>query len=269
MLKLKMLIQKLEKRFYPREEIAKIMNLSSKDNNFAAKVKTRLNNWKYEYNYSRKGVEIIKQPSTVEEKLTELLIRKLDLDIQTYIQAFAIMMYLLATDFDFASSPWETKSTIIYKEYGIYVADSTMRNWAKRLIREDILQKNIDEHELWRSYRDELSIKHQERVSDNEEKIAEYEKYKQKRSQYLKEADEAYHQEHNTIFPSPSRWKETFGRLWNEFHCCYYTVKPFVFNAFYDDDYREIFSLTEDLIHNLVIEVTDKKGTVEKAGFVF
>lgn len=264
-----MLIQKLEKRFYPKDELAEIMNLSSKDKNFANKVKTRLDNWKYKYNYSRKGVEIIKTPSTVEEKLTELLIRKLDLDIQTYIQAFAIMLYLFATDFDFASSPWETKSIIINKEYGIHVADSTIRYWAKRLIREDILQKNVDEYELWRSYIDEFNIKRQERVSDNEEKIAEYEEYKRKRSQYLKEADEAYHQEHDNSLPSPARWKETFRRLWEEFHCCYYTVKPFVFNAFYDDDYREIFSLTEDLIQNFVIEVNDKKGAVEKTGFVF
>ena len=45
-----MLIQKLEKRFYPRAEIAEIMGLVTNDRNFANKVRTRLNNWGYEYN---------------------------------------------------------------------------------------------------------------------------------------------------------------------------------------------------------------------------
>ena len=100
MLKLKMLIQKLEKRFYPRMEIAEIMELSTRDKNFADKVKTRLKNWGYKYIYiKRRGVEITGIPSTAEEKVQELLIRKLNLDSQTNLKAFAIMMYLLASDY--------------------------------------------------------------------------------------------------------------------------------------------------------------------------
>lgn len=56
MLKLKMLIQKLEKRFYPRMEIAEIMELSTRDKNFADKVKTRLKNWGYKYIYIKRTV---------------------------------------------------------------------------------------------------------------------------------------------------------------------------------------------------------------------
>lgn len=40
-------------------------------------------------------------------------------------------------------------------------------------------------------------MKHQERVSDDEEKLDEYEKYKAKKSQYLKEADKAYQEEND------------------------------------------------------------------------
>ena len=52
---------------------------------------------------------------------------------------------------------------------------------------------------------------------------------------------------------SPTRWKYTFSKLWNEFNCCYYNVKPFVFNAWYDEDYQEIFSLTEKIVQNLIL----------------
>ena len=266
-----MLIQKLEKRFYPRMEIAEIMELSTRDKNFADKVKTRLKNWGYKYIYiKRRGVEITGIPSTAEEKVQELLIRKLNLDSQTNLKAFAIMMNLLASDYEFATSPWLTRENIIWKEYGIEISESAMRNWAKKLAKEDILTKITDSPEIWRSYRDEFDMKHQERVSDDEEKLDEYEKYKAKKSQYLKEADKAYQEENDTLLPSPTRWKETYSKLWHEFNCCYYSVKPFVFNAFYDDDYRELFELTEEIVQNLIIEVADKKETAAAAEkFVF
>ena len=147
-----MLIQKLEKRFYPRMEIAEIMELSTRDKNFADKVKTRLKNWGYKYIYiKRRGVEITGIPSTAEEKVQELLIRKLNLDSQTNLKAFAIMMYLLASDYEFATSPWLTRENIIWKEYGIEISESAMRNWAKKLAKEDILTKITDSPEIWRS----------------------------------------------------------------------------------------------------------------------
>lgn len=70
-----MTIQKLQKRFYSRAEIAEIMELAPNDKSFANKVQTRLNNWGYKYHYSSKRVKIKQVPSTVEEKLRELLIR--------------------------------------------------------------------------------------------------------------------------------------------------------------------------------------------------
>lgn len=265
-----MLIQKLEKRFYSRTEIAEIMELSTRDNNFVDKAKTRLENWKYKYIYIKgSGVEITGTPSTAEEKVQELLIRKLKLNKQTNFKAFAIMMYLFATDYEFATSPWKTRENIIWKEYCIHVADSTMSNWTRKLIEKDIFAKITDSPEIWRSYRDEFDMKHQERVSDDKEKLDEYEKYKAKKSQYLKEADKAYQEENDTLLPSPTRWKETFSKLWYEFNCCYYSVKPFVFNAFYDDDYKELFELTEEIVQNLVIEVDDKKETAAAEEFVF
>ena len=261
-----MLIQKLEKRFYPRAEVAEIMGLVTNDKNFANKVRTRLNNWGYEYNYSRNGVEITKVPTSAEEKLNELLIRKLNLNIQMDLKGFSVMMYLLDTDYEFRTSPWKTRETILFREYGMCIAESTMRNWARRLISDDVLMKSSDTPEVWRSYKDVFNRKCQERVSGNEEQMKEYEEYKAKRSQYLEEADKAYQEETGSYLPSPTRWKDTFSRLWNEFQCCYYNVKPLEFGAWFkDSDYEEIFSLAEDIVQNLIIEWDEQK----KSKFVF
>ena len=185
--------------------------------------------------------------------MRELLIRKLSLDKQTNLKAFAIVMYLLNTDYTFQTSPWNTRASILYTDYGISIADSTMRNWASKLIQRGILLKDFGTRQVWRTYINKYDIKCQERVSGDEEKMAEYEKFKIKRSQYLEEADRAYQEKSNTNKISPTRWKYTFSKLWNEFNCCYYNVKPFVFNAWYDEDYHEIFSLTEKIVQNLIL----------------
>ena len=57
-----MTVEKLQKRFYSRSEIAEIMELAPNDKNFANKVQTRLNNWGYKYHYSSKRVEIKRVP---------------------------------------------------------------------------------------------------------------------------------------------------------------------------------------------------------------
>ena len=62
-----MTIQKLQKRFYSRAEIAEIMELAPNDKNFANKVQTRLNNWGYKYHYSSKRVEIKRVPAGISE----------------------------------------------------------------------------------------------------------------------------------------------------------------------------------------------------------
>lgn len=144
-----MTVEKLQKRFYSRSEIAEIMELAPNDKNFANKVQTRLNNWGYKYHYSSKRVEIKRVPSTVEEKLRELLIRKLSLDKQTNLKAFAIVMYLLNTDYTFQTSPWNTRASILYTDYGISIADSTMRNWASKLIQRGILLKDFGTRQVW------------------------------------------------------------------------------------------------------------------------
>lgn len=76
-------MQQLECRFYPRQEIAEGLSVNPKGSkHFAEKVKTTLDKWGYEYEYSRSGVEITGKPETAEERLREILIRKLNLDVQ-------------------------------------------------------------------------------------------------------------------------------------------------------------------------------------------
>ena len=63
----------LEKRFYPRQEIAEIVGITNlKDGHFAEKVRRYLDKRGYEYEYSSRGANITRLPQTAEEQLAFL-----------------------------------------------------------------------------------------------------------------------------------------------------------------------------------------------------
>lgn len=74
-------MQQLEIRKYNRQEIADLLELDSKNQNFKRNLENKLNKWGYKYIYSKNIIEITYQPTTAKEKLTEIMIRKYKLDI--------------------------------------------------------------------------------------------------------------------------------------------------------------------------------------------
>lgn len=74
-------MEQLEIRFYPREEIAKIIGIDPKNQNFKRKVSSVLNNWGYSFTYGKKSFTITRKPQTPKERLNEIMIRRYDLDI--------------------------------------------------------------------------------------------------------------------------------------------------------------------------------------------
>ena len=269
---------RFETKEYPKSEIAEILKVSPKNHNFRRDIMNKLDKWGYEYEYPKysKTITITKAPQTDEDRLKELLLRKLHLDIQTDLKGFALVFYLLATDFEFTTSPWLTKESIVFKEYGLHIAESTQRHWASKLIRANIIAKDISAPEPWRTVIVNGSKK-QERLDMSDEKtVKEKEEYYKLRSEYLREADMEYQRATQTEEKNPNRWKIAIKRLWKEKHCCYYTVKPFVYNAFFDDDeYREIFDLIQLIglgvppIEELAPELFTVKPSESDTEFVF
>lgn len=110
-------------------------------------METKLRNWGYGYDYTRYGVTILRRPATAEEKLKELLIRKLDLDVQNDAVAFARFVDSFRDDL-FASMPWEERSVYMRKNYGIEVSERTLRRWFSKLIKNEIAIKG-EERTYW------------------------------------------------------------------------------------------------------------------------
>lgn len=237
-------MQQLECRFYPREEIAEALSVSPKDSkHFASKVKATLEKWGYQYDYSRRGVKITETPNLPEERLREILIRELNLDVQ--IDAYAFACFICAfTDIDsFDSMPWEERAQWMKYKYGITVTDRTLRSWCSKLIEKNIIQKG-GELTFWKTERYGKE-KYRSKINPDYEEMIQY---FQKRTEYIELAKEAAlkaGQDEKTA--NSTAWAVTMKKLWTEFGGCYYTCKGLMFNAIGEDYIFEIYELAQEI----------------------
>lgn len=237
-------MQHLECRFYSRQEIAEITSVNLKDSkHFAERVKTTLDKWGYEYNYSRSGVEITGKPELPGEKLSEILIRELNIDVQVDPFAFAYFICAFSDIPHFSSMPWEERSSAMRYKYEVEVSDRTLRNWCSKLIENGIIQKS-GEKCFWKT---EImyGMKTRSLVSEDDAQMA---NYFQKKSEYLKEGREiAAAAGQRGKEASKTAWAYTYSMLWEKFHCCYYSCSGLVFNAIGKDYLWEIYELAQQM----------------------
>ena len=172
----------LEKRFYPRQEIAEIVGITNlKDKHFAEKVKRYLDNRKYGYDYSCKGVSITVLPETAEEQLAFLLRNSLGLDNQVDAYFFACFITAFSTIKGFDAMPWKTRTAIFNQYYHNTVSKTTLERWYSHLVKSGNMTK-FAKGALWRTIKDDDGYIVQKRVEPDSQ---EYQEYCQKRKAFL------------------------------------------------------------------------------------
>ena len=237
-------MQQLECRFYPRQEIAEVLSVNPKDSkHFAERVKTTLVKWGYEYNYSKSGVEITGKPELPEERLKEILIRKLNLDVQIDPYAFACFLCSFTDIGSFDSMPWEERAIQMQLKYGVDVTDRTLRSWCKRLISSNIVQK-CGRETFWKTER-YGNEKYRTPVAADDVKMA---RYFHKKREFLDVARLAAEEAGKTgKEATAAAWDATYKSLWREFGCCYYSCRGLLFNALEEDYIFEIYELAQEI----------------------
>lgn len=228
----------LEKRAYPREEIASIIGVDPKNQNFKRRVTDTLTKWGYEFIYKCKAVTITKVPETAQDRLKELVIRRLNVDIRCDTMAFALFCYLMwSGDFGFDAMPWELRSKTLEKEFDVTVSDRTLKTWASKLISQNLMTKTKDTETraLWVSFYVD-GVKYQEFCDlKNDDTIrANYVAYCDYRKKLLDE--------------NGGDWTDVPKKLWDKFQECFYYCYTTDFNAIVDDDVKEIFRLVEEIV---------------------
>jgi len=172
----------LEKRFYPRQEIAEIVGITDlQDKHFAEKVRRYLDNRKYGYEYSRNGVTIGRVPETAEEQLAFLLRDTLGLDVQINAYDFACFIKAFSVIRGFDSMPWASRTAFFNLYFHNTITQPTLERWMRFLtVGENVI--HFKKGALWRTVKDENGDKVQVRVDPDSE---EYREYCEKRSEKL------------------------------------------------------------------------------------
>lgn len=146
-------MKQLEARFYPRSELLVLFSDFPKKH-FARDVRNILTKWGYSFEYTNKGVTITRIPTTAEEKLSELLIRELNLDIRIDTQDFAIWLALIIQNTNgFAAMPQEGRVDFLKEYYDLEVSRATLYRWQNRLFKDNIIAKSA-EKSYWKTYID-------------------------------------------------------------------------------------------------------------------
>lgn len=172
----------LEKRFYPRQEIAEIVGIADlKDKHFAEKVKRYLDYRKYGYDYTRKGVSITAIPQTAEEQLAFLLRDALNLDVQINAYDFACFIDAFSTIDNFDSMPWISRTGLFNLHYHNNISTPTLQRWYHCLVESGNMGKS-SKGSLWRTFKDDDGYIVQQKADPDGQ---EYQEYCEKRKALL------------------------------------------------------------------------------------
>ena len=226
-------------------------------------MKATLEKWGYEYNYSRSGVEITGKPTLPEERLKEILIRKLNLDVQINPYDFACFLCAFTDIGSFDSMPWEERAEQMQLKYGVDVTDRTLRSWCKRLIGSDIIQK-CGRETFWKTQRFGKE-KYRTPVAADDEEMAQY---FQKKHEYFEVAMLAAEEAGKTGKEAAvAAWDATYKSLWREFGCCYYSCRGLIFNGIGEEYIFEIYELAQEIAAGPVILPPDQRKIICKEDY--
>ncbi len=181
-------------------------------------------------------------PTTATERLSEIMIRQLNLDVQIDCYAFAAFITAFTDIEGFDSMPWEERARILFLKKGVSVNEKTLRNWCSKLIRSNTIA-NVSGITYWKTeYINGIKIRTQ--VQREDSKV-----YYNRRSELIKQLTrECLLLGMSQEEARKEAWKNVYLILWDEMHCCYYCCKTFLFNAFSDNGpLYEVFELAKEI----------------------
>lgn len=235
-------MKQLELRAYSRVEISEVLGVNIADSNhFKRNVESKLNRWGYSYEYSRKQVVITRQPTTAEERLSEMMIRAFNMDVRIDSYTFAAFIYSLVVYPEFVSMPWEERAKFLEDEFNITVSDRTLRSWCSHLIESHAVVKDNSYLTRWiTGYCN--GEKYRELVDGDPELEQFADDYWNEKKELLEEFSD---------LPAKEKWDTVRKTLWDRHHCCLYCCKGIVFSAWNDEMSNEALQEVIELVNEI------------------
>lgn len=213
-------MKQLETRFYSLDELAKEIG-RKRDGHFAERAKNDLTKWGYQWEWiNRIGVKIHQKPETAEARLAEFMNRYFGLDIQIDVRNFACFLLLMMTYDDFRHMPWPERAYVVWEQYDLDITEKTLRNWASKLLQNDVLHKDTTERQYWRTFKVNDETFREPIDAETDEEFA---RYKSRRRELIDEYM-------RLGLSKKEAWSLAFKQLWRAFGCCYYACPQFTIN---------------------------------------
>lgn len=240
----------LERKIYPKAEMAELLGLDPKNKNFKRAVETTLTSWGYGYQFPpySKTITITDIPEG-EAKLAEILIREYGIDVRTNPIEFACFLHAFNYIEGFDSMPWGERAKTMADSYGVDVCDKTLRNWANKLFTSGTLMK-CGEKSYWKS----AKISDTETLREPIDKYEFLEFYKYRREAQSK-AMAAMLMEGRTDYEEIRKesWTQAHFAAMNEYKgWCYFSCKTILLSAFDDKDLAEVFEIVAEIAPILI-----------------
>lgn len=185
--------------------------------------------------------------------MKEILLRKMNVNVQTNPFHFACFIFAFQDIAGFASMPWEERAMELQNHYGVSVSDRTLRNWCSQLLEKELIAK-VSDRTYWKT---EIMNGRKTRTpiqQGDEEMSAYFSRRSALISHYQTEGEKA---------KIPAKELKNFAfslaikALWEEYHCCFYTCKTFLFSAWEDDEepfFQEVVELTQDIMYTHIFK---------------
>lgn len=235
-------MKQLELRTYSREEIAELLNVNINDSrHFKRNVETKLNNWGYSYKYSKLRFEILRAPTSANERLSEIMQRTYGMDIRTDTIAFASFLYSLVVFPEFLAMPWEERSKFLEDNFEVVISDRTLRAWCAKFINSGYIVKDDSYKVRWiTGYYNGVKYRQVIDGDPEMEKYADgYQKYKISLLKQYKD------------LPQKEKWQNVIQGMWDTYHCCIYYCKGLKFSAWDNEMEFETLQETIELINEI------------------
>lgn len=231
----------VEKRKYKKKEFAEMIGVNPQANNLNRDLKRKLEGMGFseeDYQLLRTEIIILWVPQTAEEKIPYLC-RLMGIDTQVDAFAFTTFVYCLLEEEDFQCRPWEEKAVWLKDCYGIEVAESTLRRWCSKLMKEDTLIKDTDTYTWWSTTTID-GTKIREELDDDDLSIEAYRDFNK----------EFFNREEVKKMDKKTRGSQWFSEMWATFGCKFYKCYAYTFSPWHGDILQELVNVGKEYIES-------------------